>query len=51
VTRASHSDEKIWKTTLGDLARTVAEDGVENPAIIMVRRPKLTAPAFKRAEG
>ncbi|MEY8882177.1 siroheme synthase CysG [Donghicola sp. XS_ASV15] len=51
VTRASHSDEKIWKTTLGDLARTVAEDGVENPAIIMVRRPKLTAPAFRCAKG
>ncbi|MEC9198895.1 MAG: siroheme synthase CysG [Pseudomonadota bacterium] len=40
VSNATHANEAIWRTSLGDLARCVAEDGVTSPAIILVRRPK-----------
>ncbi len=50
VSKAASPHERVVKTSLDALARTIRHEGIENPAIILIRRPKppaaetLTAP-------
>ena len=43
---AGAPEARTYETTLGDLAGTVAREGVANPAIILIRRPKAIAAAL-----
>ncbi len=41
VAGAGAPGARIWRTTLANLAKTVTREAVENPAIILVRLPKV----------
>ncbi|WP_095588131.1 siroheme synthase CysG [Actibacterium ureilyticum] len=43
VSRASHADERISRTSLADLAEHVEREGIGSPSILIVRRPKAQA--------
>lgn len=43
VAEASTPRARTWRTTLGDLAETVAAEAVASPAILLVRLPKAAA--------
>ena len=40
VASASHANEQVLSTTLGQLAASITEQKVQNPAVLMVRCPK-----------
>ena len=43
VAEASTPRARTWRTTLGELAETVAAEAVASPAILLVRLPKAAA--------
>lgn len=40
VASASHANEQVVSTTLGQMAETIARENVQNPAVLMIRCPK-----------
>ncbi|MDF1792677.1 MAG: siroheme synthase CysG [Thalassobaculaceae bacterium] len=50
VSRAASPAERVVITPLDALADTIEREGVENPAIILIRRPKRELPARVRVE-
>lgn len=50
VSRAASPEERVVSTTLDGLAETIVRQAVENPAIILIRRPKRTAARAVPAE-
>ncbi|WP_252737721.1 uroporphyrinogen-III C-methyltransferase [Citreicella sp. C3M06] len=49
VERASTPSERHVQTTLGQLSQSIAEQGVQNPAILFIRYPKSLAAALSGA--
>ncbi|TPE53632.1 siroheme synthase CysG [Amaricoccus solimangrovi] len=49
VSGAGTAEARIWRTSLGGLAETVAAERVENPAIMLVRLPKAAVVAARAA--